>query len=78
MNKYRVKFHFSFNTNHLFRYLRISNNVFCTCRLLDLEHADITRTLVSQLKGIKHSLKKMTFKGAQVLVQKIDEAKIAV
>jgi len=48
------------------------------CRLLDLEHADITRTLVSQLKAIKHSLKKMTFKGAQVLAQKIDEAKIAV
>ncbi|XP_060575249.1 pumilio homolog 3-like [Ruditapes philippinarum] len=47
--------------------------------LLDLEHSEITKLVVGQLmKGVRHSLKKMTFKGAQILAQKLDEAKTAV
>ncbi|KAK3606156.1 hypothetical protein CHS0354_010789 [Potamilus streckersoni] len=40
--------------------------------LLELEHPEITKHVVSQLMGIRKSLKKMTFKGAQVLLQKLD------
>lgn len=46
--------------------------------LLDLEHPEINRLVVSQLKGVRHSLKKMTFKGAQVLAQKLEEAKSSI
>ncbi|KAH3695515.1 hypothetical protein DPMN_082975 [Dreissena polymorpha] len=47
---------------------------FTIVSMLDLEHPEIIKNLVSCLKGLKSSLKKMTFKGAQVLAQKIDEA----
>lgn len=47
--------------------------------LLDLEHSEITKLVLAQLmKGVRQSLKKMTFKGAQILAQKLDEAKAAV
>ncbi|KAL3869283.1 hypothetical protein ACJMK2_041986 [Sinanodonta woodiana] len=40
--------------------------------LMELEHPEITKQVTSQLMGIRKSLKKMTFKGAQVLLQKLD------
>ncbi|KAL4236270.1 hypothetical protein ACF0H5_004657 [Mactra antiquata] len=42
--------------------------------LLDLGYEEVTKTVVSQLKGVRSSLKKMTFKGAQVLAEKISGA----
>ena len=42
------------------------------CSLLEVDHPDITDTVITQLSGIRKSLKKMTFKGAQILLQKLD------
>jgi hypothetical protein len=41
-------------------------------RLLDLDHPEVTDLVTAQLVGIRKALKKMTFKGAQVLMQKLD------
>ncbi|XP_052775179.1 pumilio homolog 3-like [Mya arenaria] len=43
--------------------------------LFELDHSEITKTLTSSLKGVRSSLKKMTFKGAQVLAMKLEEAR---
>ncbi|XP_062611509.1 pumilio homolog 3-like [Saccostrea cucullata] len=40
--------------------------------LLEVDHPEITDTVISQLSGIRSSLKKMTFRGAQLLLQKLD------
>ncbi|KAK3091659.1 hypothetical protein FSP39_021613 [Pinctada imbricata] len=40
--------------------------------LLEVDHPDITDSVISQLSGIRKSLKKMIFKGAQILLQKLD------
>ncbi|XP_033737990.1 pumilio homolog 3-like [Pecten maximus] len=40
--------------------------------LLELDHPDITDRVITQLTGIRKALKKMTFKGAQILLQKLD------
>lgn len=40
--------------------------------LLDLGHPEVTKSVVTQLKGVKHSLRKMIFKGAQLLLQKLE------
>lgn len=47
-----------------------SRNMFCS--LLEVDHPEITDTVISQLSGIRSSLKKMTFRGAQILLQKLD------
>ncbi|KAJ8306342.1 hypothetical protein KUTeg_016887 [Tegillarca granosa] len=41
--------------------------------LLELDHPDITDIVTTQLTGIRKSLKKMTLKGAQILLQKLDK-----
>lgn len=40
--------------------------------LLEVDHPEITDTVISQLAGLRSSLKKMTFRGAQILLQKLD------
>ncbi|XP_048763203.2 pumilio homolog 3-like isoform X2 [Ostrea edulis] len=40
--------------------------------LLELDHPDVTDSVISQMCGIRSSLKKMTFRGAQILLQKLD------
>ncbi|KAL5022835.1 hypothetical protein ScPMuIL_001990 [Solemya velum] len=45
---------------------------FMLISLIELDHPGIKDTVVSQLTGIKKSLKKVTFKGAQILLQKLE------
>ncbi|XP_052095978.1 pumilio homolog 3-like [Mytilus californianus] len=40
--------------------------------LLELDHPEVTDLVTAQLIGVRNALKKMTFKGAQVLMQKLD------
>ena len=42
------------------------------CRLLEVENAQVTQMLVSQLSPLKKYLKKMTFKGAEILLKKLE------
>jgi len=43
--------------------------------MLELDYPEITKALVASLKGVRSSLKKMTFKGAQVLAHRLEEGK---
>lgn len=43
--------------------------------LIDLGHPEVTKKVIEQLKGVKLALKKMTFTGAQHLLQKLEEVK---
>ena len=53
---------------------RCVDSFFVLFSLLDLGHPEVTRSVVTQLKGVKHSLRKMIFKGAQLLLQKLENA----
>lgn len=43
------------------------------CRLLELENPEVTAEVKKQLAGVKKSLKKMTFKGSHILLQKLED-----
>jgi len=46
--------------------------IFIFFRLLEVENAQVTQMLVTQLAPLKKYLKKMTFKGADILLCKLD------
>jgi hypothetical protein len=46
--------------------------LFARFRLLEVENAQVTQMLVAQLAPLKKYLKKMTFKGAEILLAKLD------
>lgn len=50
--------------------LLVVNNV-VTCRLLELNHKDITSRVQKELGKMKKSLSKMSIKGAQILANKL-------
>ena len=52
-------------------WIKLTNRI-SSYSLLEVDHPEITDTVISQLAGLRSSLKKMTFRGAQILLQKLD------